>query len=83
MAHFLFFAGVREKIGRARVEIPLPATVTTVGAMLEYLRRKGEPYASALTGPHIRVAVNQQYARPEDPLTDNAEVAIFPPVSGG
>lgn len=83
MARFLFFATVREKVGQAMMELPLPPEVTTVGAMLDHLRRQGDPLATALTGSHLRVAVNQVHARPEDPVSDRDDVAIFPPVSGG
>lgn len=83
MARFLYFARVRERIGRGREELALPAGVTSVAALMAHLRQLGEPYASALAGEHLRVAVNQTYARPEDPVGDGDEIAIFPPVSGG
>lgn len=83
MARFLYFAWVRERVGRPSEEIYLPPQVTTVAQLLDYLRQLGEPYTSALADPHIRVAVNQTYARPQDLVTDRSEIAIFPPVSGG
>ncbi|MBF0176174.1 MAG: molybdopterin converting factor subunit 1 [Magnetococcales bacterium] len=83
MAHFLFFARVRETIGQAQMEITLPEAVHTVTDMLVFLRQRGAPFAAALAGAHLRVAVNQVYALPDDPVHDGDEVAIFPPVSGG
>jgi molybdopterin converting factor subunit 1 len=83
MAHLIYFAWVREKIGLPEERITLPATVNRVDLLLDFLRSKGEPYASVLTNPQLRVAVNQEYAQPQTPLTDGDEIAIFPPVSGG
>ncbi|MBF0427179.1 MAG: molybdopterin converting factor subunit 1 [Magnetococcales bacterium] len=83
MARFLFFSRVREKIGQAGMEIILPTEVNDVTSMLAFLQQRGDAFATALTGTHLRVAVNQVYARPEDPVTNSDEIAIFPPVSGG
>lgn len=83
MARFLYFARVRERIGQGREELALPDHVTTVAGLLVHLRGLGEPYTSALAGDHLRVAVNQTYARPDDRVSNSDEIAIFPPVSGG
>lgn len=83
MAKFLFFAGVREKMGQPALEQSIPGDVTTVGALMVHLRGLGDPWAAALTGGHLRVAVNQNHARDDDPVSDGDEIAIFPPVSGG
>ncbi len=83
MAHIFYFAWVREKIGTPEERLPVPETVQTVEQFLAFLRDKGEPYASVLADPQLRVAVNQQYAHPQDPVTDGDEIALFPPVSGG
>ena len=83
MAHMVYFAWVREKLGIPDEQITLPAPVNTVDRLLDFLRSKGEPYATVLADPQLRVAVNQRYAHPQDALTDRDEVAIFPPVSGG
>ncbi|MEO5349560.1 MAG: molybdopterin converting factor subunit 1 [Magnetococcus sp. YQC-3] len=83
MAHLIYFAWVREKIGLPEERITLPATVNRVDLLLDFLRGRGEPYASVLSNPQLRVAVNQEYAQPQAPLTDGDEIAIFPPVSGG
>ncbi|WP_193771142.1 molybdopterin-guanine dinucleotide biosynthesis protein B [Candidatus Magnetaquicoccus inordinatus] len=83
MARILYFAWVREKIGTPEERITLPGTVQTVAQLIAYLRDKGEPYHSLLADSQLRVAVNQRYATANDPLSDQDEVAIFPPVSGG
>lgn len=83
MARLLYFASVREAVGRAQEDVVLPEHVRTTGALLAFLRGRGEPYASALAGEHLKVAVDQAYARPDDPVDDGREIAIFPPVTGG
>ncbi|MEG3640367.1 molybdopterin converting factor subunit 1 [Magnetococcus sp. PR-3] len=83
MAHLLFFASVKDKVGMPATQLPLPENVTTVGTLLAHLQDLGAPYAEALAGGHVQVAVNQTHARAEDPVKDSDEVAFFPPVSGG
>ena len=80
----LYFAWVRQKIGRSEEEIAVPAAVTTVGGLVEHLRDRGPGYEAALRDPAlIRCAVNQEHARFDAKLGPNDEVAFFPPVTGG
>ncbi|OSM01832.1 molybdopterin converting factor subunit 1 [Magnetofaba australis] len=83
MAKLLYFASVREAMGRGAEELPLPATVTDVASLRRHLGQLGAPYAEALTAPHLHVAVNQAHARDADPVGQSDEIAFFPPVSGG
>ena len=80
----LYFAWVREQIGRNSEEIALPADVQTVAALLDWLRSRGDGYAQALEDLSvIRVAVNQEFAAPDHAVADGDEIALFPPVTGG
>ena len=80
----LYFAWVREQIGRDAEEIALPSDVQTVAALLDWLRSRGGGYASALDDLSvIRVAVNQEFAAPDHAVADGDEIALFPPVTGG
>lgn len=80
----LYFAWVRERIGRDSEEIALPADVRTVAALLDWLRSRGGGYAQALEDLSvIRVAVNQEFATPDRAVADGDEIALFPPVTGG
>jgi len=80
----LYFAWIRELVGRAEEEIARPARVENVAGLLDWLETRGEGYGEALANrASLRVAVNQEYAGPETPLGDNDEIAIFPPVTGG
>ncbi len=80
----LYFAWLKEKTGVAAEEVALPAEVTTVAELLTWLGARGPGYAEALADlSAIRVAVNQVYAKPGDPVAPGDEVALFPPVTGG
>jgi sulfur-carrier protein len=80
----LYFAWLRAKIGRAEESVELPAGVTTVAALLDWLRMRGPGFAEALKDTRIvRVAVNQRYVADDHPVKAGDEVALFPPVTGG
>ena len=80
----LYFAWLRVRIGRAEESVELPANVTTVTALLDWLRTRGPGFAEALKDTRIvRVAVNQRYVAGDHPVKAGDEVALFPPVTGG
>jgi molybdopterin synthase sulfur carrier subunit len=80
----LYFARLREAVGRDRETLELPSGVSTVGALRSWLITRGAPWAEAFTEiKRIRAAVAQQMATDETTLSDGAEVAFFPPVTGG
>jgi molybdopterin synthase sulfur carrier subunit len=80
----LYFAWLRTKTGIGQEEVDPPPEVRTVADLLAWLPTRGPGHAAALTNPGVvRVAVNQEYARPDHPLAAGDEVALFPPVTGG
>jgi molybdopterin synthase sulfur carrier subunit len=80
----LYFAALRERVGRAREECTLPVEVETIDALRAWLMARGEPWAGAFESTRkIRAAVDQAMARGEERLHEGAEVAFFPPVTGG
>ena len=84
MVTLLYFASLRERLGRSREEVPLPPGTPTVASLLEQLRARDERWTDALApGKAWRVAVNQRMADPSTPLKPGDEVALFPPVTGG
>jgi sulfur-carrier protein len=84
MVTLLYFASLRERLGRSREEMPLPSGTATVESLLEHLRARDERWTHALApGKAWRVAVNQRMADPATPLKPGDEVAFFPPVTGG
>lgn len=84
MIELLYFAWVRERIGKDGERIELPAGVATAAQLLDWLEARGETYRAALAERgRLRLAVNQLFAPPDTPLKPGDEVAIFPPVTGG
>ena len=73
------FASLKENLGDSIVlEVPEPVTVAR---LLQHFADAHPRFKTAL--PHLNVAVDLNYARPDDPILPGQEVAIFPPVSGG
>jgi molybdopterin synthase sulfur carrier subunit len=80
----LYFAWVRQKIGTAEEHFNLPSDVSTITALVAFLRLRGPGYADAFGDPNrLRVAVNQEHASFDANICDRDEVAFFPPVTGG
>lgn len=80
----LFFASLREALGVDRETVEVPAQVATAGDLRLWLARRGDAWAEALAPSRaVRVAVDQSLGGPDTPLRDGAEVAFFPPVTGG
>lgn len=77
-----YFASIREAIGSASEQRETEAT--TLGALRDELIALGGAYADSLArGKSVRLALNQLMCQESAALTDGAEVAFFPPVTGG
>ena len=80
----LYFAWVRQKVGRSEEQLPLPDGVKTVGELAAWLARRGAGYAEAFADPaRLRAARNQDHVRFEAAIGADDEIAFFPPVTGG
>lgn len=77
-----YFASIREAIGVGNEQRETEAT--TLGALRDELIALGGAYADSLArGKSVRLALNQLMCQESVALTDGAEVAFFPPVTGG
>ncbi|KQY19632.1 molybdopterin converting factor subunit 1 [Rhizobium sp. Root482] len=86
MAHIrlVYFAWVRERIGKDEDILDLPDSVVTAGDLLAHLKTLGEDYAAALEHENvIRVAINQEHVDHREPISGAREIALFPPMTGG
>ncbi|WP_456305458.1 molybdopterin converting factor subunit 1 [Gluconacetobacter johannae] len=81
----LYFAWLRDRLGRSSESMPLPEGVRFVGDVIRSLAERDGEYRAVfgLQGGAIRCAVNQEFAGPDDGVRDGDEVAFFPPVTGG
>lgn len=79
-----YFAWVRERVGIAEEEIAPPVSVKTVADLIQWQQKRGENYAAAFANAAaIRAALDQQHAKHSAPIANAAEVAFFPPMTGG
>jgi MoaE-MoaD fusion protein len=76
----LFFAHLKERVGGSQVKVTLPdkATVADLKTRLVECYPALEPALAT-----VIVSIDQEFAFDEDIVPSGAEVAIFPPVSGG
>jgi molybdopterin synthase sulfur carrier subunit len=80
----LYFAALRERVGRSEETVDVPDDVSRVGELQRWLAGRGEPWTTAFAETRrVRAAVDQSMASEGAELHENAEVAFFPPVTGG
>lgn len=80
----LYFASLRDKIGKPGEMMDLPGAASTLAGVRDALIARGEPWDSAFRNlKRIRGAVNQEMAEDDAAVKDVDEVAFFPPVTGG
>ena len=76
----LFFATIRDRAGVKTLELDIPADLTVQGLKdklsTDYPNLK-ESMSSVL------MTINREYAFDETIVPPNAEIGMFPPVSGG
>jgi len=79
-----FFASLREALGLPQESITIPAQVKTIADLRSHLAQRSEVWAEVLGNQKvIRCALNQHMVDATTPLEEGAEVAFFPPVTGG
>lgn len=84
MLRILYFAWLRDRLGRSDETLDLPQGVRSVQDLVDQLRARGGEYGEIFARPElIRVAVNQRFATISAPIAANDEIAFFPPVTGG
>jgi sulfur-carrier protein len=80
----LYFAWVRERVGKAEEMVELPAAVATVGDLMGWLAGRGEEYAHAFDNPKvIRAAIDRAHVKATTAIAGAREIAFFPPMTGG
>ena len=80
----MYFAWLKEHTDCANEIIKLPAGVDTVGALIPHIAQRSSGHKSALANLNaVRIAVNRVYGDLDTTITDDDEVAFFPPVTGG
>ncbi len=80
----VYFAWVREAIGRDDERIERPSSSTIIADLIAELAARGGGYAQALGDPQrLRAALDQHFVPLDSPIGEARELALFPPVTGG
>ena len=79
-----YFASLREAVGQAGESLELPPEITNLGQLRQLLQVRGGVWEQALADQRaLRMAQNQTVCDAATQLLDGAEIAFFPPVTGG
>ncbi len=79
-----FFASLREALSTSQETIEVPASVLTIEDLRSYLAQRGDVWSQTLAqGKAVRCALNHHIVDPNTALQEGAEIAFFPPVTGG
>jgi sulfur-carrier protein len=79
----IYFASLRERIGKSGEELDLPDAVRTIADLTGWLAARDEFYGAAFAGGIARAAIDKKHAKPETPIAGAKEIAFFPPMTGG
>ena len=80
----LYFAWVRERIGRGGETVDPPADIVTVADLIGWLAAGSDGHSAAFVDrTRLRAAVDQNFVALDASIVGAREVAIFPPVTGG
>jgi sulfur-carrier protein len=80
----LYFAWVRERVGKTEETVEPPSAVATVGDLMGWLAGRGEEYAHAFDNPKvIRAAIDRAHVKANTAIAGAREIAFFPPMTGG
>jgi molybdopterin synthase sulfur carrier subunit len=80
----LYFAWVRERVGKTEEAVEPPASVKTIADLMQWLIGRGEEYANAFAAPRvIRAAIDHAHAPHDAAIAGAQEIAFFPPMTGG
>ncbi|WP_438277271.1 molybdopterin converting factor subunit 1 [Nitrobacter sp.] len=80
----LYFAWVRERVGKAEEALDPPEAVATVADLIAWLSQRGDEYAHAFEKPKvIRAAIDRIHVKQDTAIAGAHEIAFFPPMTGG
>ena len=79
-----YFSWIKEHIGKSEEQIELPRHINNINELINYLNKIDEKYNLIFEKKEIiKIAVNKKYSSFDAKISDNDEIAFFPPVTGG
>ena len=79
----IFFAKIRELIGKEEENITLPEHIITVNDMVLFLKKYNEIYYNVFENYDFFIACDEELVDMDYNISKTKEIAIFPPVTGG
>jgi molybdopterin synthase sulfur carrier subunit len=84
MTRLLYFAWIRERVGKPEETLALPDSVATIADLIVWLKTRGPEYAHAFDKPDVvRAAIDKTHVKATAAIAGAREIAFFPPVTGG
>ena len=79
-----YFSWIKEHVGKSEEQIELPGHINNVNELINYLNELDKKYSLILEKKKlIKIAVNKTYSSFDTNISNNDEIAFFPPVTGG
>ena len=79
-----YFSWIKEHVGKSEEHIELPDYINNVNELINYLNELDKKYSLILEKKNIiKIAVNKTYSSFDTTISNNDEIAFFPPVTGG
>ena len=79
-----YFSWIKEHIGKSEEQIELPGHINNVNELINYLNEIDKKYSLIFEKKEIiKIAVNKTYSSFDTNISNNDEIAFFPPVTGG
>ena len=79
-----YFSWIKEHIGKSEEQITIPSDIINVDQLINYLNKRDTKYNLLFEKKElIKIAVNKTYSSFDTNISNNDEIAFFPPVTGG
>ena len=79
-----YFSWIKEHIGKSEEHVVLPNHITNVDQLINYLNQIDKKYHLIFKKKEIiKIAVNKTYSSFDANISNDDEIAFFPPVTGG
>ncbi|GAB5488582.1 MAG: molybdopterin converting factor subunit 1 [Parasphingorhabdus sp.] len=82
--NIVYFAWVKERIGKGEERLELPCEVVTISDFVAFMSERAPEYKDVFADlGKLRFALDQEFSSIDSAINDAEELAIFPPVTGG
>ena len=79
----IFFAKIRELMGKEEENISFPEDVRTINDMVSFLKEYNRSYHNVFENYDFLIACDEELVDMDFKISKTKKIAIFPPVTGG